>query len=120
MDLSLTSEIVNKDTGEQVQWSCRLGCGGSVVEHENLPDGVTVHRLGRMLDPSWGDAEAGSWLSHAASVTERTKRRQGPNAGFLGERDRARSPDGPNQVWIAHAAAVEAAKAAHRRLVAER
>ena len=94
--------------------------GGSVIEYENLPDGVAMHRLGRMLDPSWGDAEAGAWLSHAASVTERAKRRQGPNAGFLGERDRVRSPDGPNQAWVAHAADVEAAKAAHRRLVAER
>ena len=94
--------------------------GGSVIEYENLPDGMTMHRLGRMLAPSWSDAEARAWLSHAASVTERASRRQGPNAGFLGERDRARSPDGPDGVWAARGADVEAANAVHQRLVADK
>ena len=94
--------------------------GGSVIEYENLPDGMAMHRLGRMLAPSWSDAEARAWLSHATSVTERAKRRQGPNAGFLGERDHARNPDGPDGVWAARGADVEAANTVHQRLVADK
>ena len=94
--------------------------GGSVIEYEALPHGMAMKRLGRMLDPSWGDAEVEAWLSHAASVTDRSNRRQGPGAGFFGERDRTRSPDGPDQAWLACEADVETANAAHRRLVADR
>ena len=93
--------------------------GGVVIEYEDLPDGAALNRLACRLAPAWGEAEAKAWLSHAAAATERYKRRQSPESPFLGERNQARDPAGPDGAWAAAGADLEAAKAAHRRLVAE-
>ena len=93
--------------------------GGSVIEYENLPDGAALNRLALRLAPAWGEAEATAWRAHAASATERSKREERRGAGFLGTPDRPRDPAGPDGAWATATADLEAAKAAHRRLVAE-
>ena len=93
--------------------------GGVVVEYENLPDGTVMGSLCQRLVSEWGEAEARAWISHAASATDRYKRRWLPESSFLGERNRSRDPAGPDGAWATADADIEAAKAAHRRLVAE-
>ena len=93
--------------------------GGVVVEYENLPDGTVMGSLCQRLVSEWGEAEAKAWISHAASATDRYKRRWLPDSSFLGERNRSRDPAGPDGAWAAAAADIEAAKAAHRRIVAK-
>ena len=90
--------------------------GGSVIEYETLPNSAALNRLGRRLDSAWNEAAARAWLAHAASVTERSRRTQRPNAGFLGERNRSRDQAGPDGAWRDAVDAVTAARDAHRRL----
>ena len=96
----------------------RTPLGGSVIEYENLPDGAALNRLARRLAPAWGETEATAWRAHAASATERPKREERRGAGFLGTPDRPRDPAGPDGAWATATADLEAAKVAHRRLVA--
>ena len=93
--------------------------GGSVIEYETLPNSAALNRLGRRLDSGWHEAAARAWLAHAASATERSRRAQRPNAGFLGERNRSRDQAGPDGAWRDESDAVAAARDAHRRLVAD-
>ena len=93
--------------------------GGTVVEYESLPDGLALRGLSRRLAPDWDETEIDRWLAHATAVTERAKRRQREDAGFLGDRDPLRDPDGPEGIWLSCAAEMEAAKATYRRLIAE-
>ena len=93
--------------------------GGAVIDYEDLPDGPALSKLGQRLAPGWGETEAAAWLSHAASATERSKRRQREGTGFLGERNRNRDAAGPGGAWLACAADLDAANAAYRRLMAE-
>ena len=88
--------------------------GGFVIEYESLPDSAALARLACRLAPAWGEAEAKTWLAHAASVTERSRRAQRPGAGFLVTSHDQADPD---EAWCDAAADIATARDAHRRLV---
>ena len=92
--------------------------GGTVIEYESLPASAALKRLGCRLASSWGEDQARAWLAHAALVTGRAVRTQRPGAGFFGTPTRLRNRAGPDGAWrdAAPAAAIAAARDAHRRL----
>ena len=90
--------------------------GGNVVDYEDLPDSEVMTMLCQRLDPSWGAPDVEAWLAHATAVTQRSRRRQRPDSGFLGESNRYRDEAGPDHVWVPKAAIMAAAEETHRGL----
>ena len=94
------------------------GVGGSVVEYDDLPDGSRIRELCKRLDSSWSEFAVEAWISHAASVTKRSSRRQRPDSGFLGKSDRGRPDAGPDGSWNSRKFYIDAANLTYDRLIA--
>lgn len=96
------------------QVSNQLDC--LVVDFEEIPDGASLHELGRLLGPSLTPLQVDAWVAYAGEATRKSKRAEAAGSGFIGEQDSDRSPAGPDGAWSGLSEVFQRAERAYSNL----
>ena len=87
-----------------------------VVDFDDIPSGVSIHELGRVLGPLSDPGFVERWVEHADKATQKSERTQTPNSGFIGKQDRHRSSNGPDGLWSGLDEVIERANQSYLKL----